>query len=320
MIHRSQLIGGESTENDSSPINVTPEMIISFPPIAASKFAPINTDDKNASFEIKTISTIPFPIDGSLALPIQGILLLPTKTRKEGEKLPVIVVPHGGPHSCSASGYMPGVAYLASKYAVLLPNYRGSTGFGQAALDSLLTRIGRVDVDDVVGLLEESLAEFPQELDRARVGICGGSHGGFLTAHCTSQYEDLFKAAAMRNPVTNIASMITSTDIPDWCMAESLGNYNSSSFRGPTSDQIQVMYSKSPVSRVDRVKSPTLVAIGMADLRVPPSQGLEWFHSLKSNSVPTKLLRYPTDNHALDKVTTEADHWIHIRKWFDDYL
>jgi acylaminoacyl-peptidase len=124
----------------------------------------------------------------------------------------------------------------------------------------------------------------------------------------------------MRNPVTNIASMITSTDIPDWCMAECMGLYDASTFKGPTFAQLEAMYSKSPASRVDRVKSPTLIAIGMSDLRVPPSQGLEWFHSLRSSGVPTKLLRYPNDNHALDTVTTEADHWIHIRKWFDNYL
>jgi hypothetical protein len=68
--------------------------------------------------------------------------------------------------------------------------------------------------------------------------------------------------------------MYTSTDIPDWCLAEVLGQcFEESKFRGPTSDQIVKMYEKSPVSRIDRVKAPTLIALGMADLRVPPSQG-----------------------------------------------
>jgi acylaminoacyl-peptidase len=68
--------------------------------------------------------------------------------------------------------------------------------------------------------------------------------------------------------------MYTSTDIPDWCLAEVLGqSFEESKFRGPTSDQIVKMYEKSPVSRIDRAKAPTLIALGMADLRVPPSQG-----------------------------------------------
>lgn len=124
----------------------------------------------------------------------------------------------------------------------------------------------------------------------------------------------------MRNPVTNIASMITSTDIPDWCLGEVMGEYDQSEFRGPTSDQLIKMYEKSPVSRVHQVKAPTLVALGLVDLRVPPSQGLEWFHSLRSLGVPAKLLKYPQDCHSLNLVTTEADHWMHIRHWFDEYL
>ena len=124
----------------------------------------------------------------------------------------------------------------------------------------------------------------------------------------------------MRNPVTNIASMITSTDIPDWCLGEAIGEYDQSVFRGPTSNQLVKMYEKSPVSRVHKVKAPTLIALGLIDLRVPPSQGLEWFHSLRSLGVPTKLLKYPQDCHSLNLVTTEADHWMHIRHWFDDYL
>ena len=80
------------------------------------------------------------------------------------------------------------------------------------------------------------------------------------------------------------------------------------------------MYEKSPIVHVTKVKTPTLVALGMKDLRVPPSQGLEWYHTLRSAGVDTELLVYPEDNHALNKVATEADHWIHIKKWFDKYL
>jgi len=124
----------------------------------------------------------------------------------------------------------------------------------------------------------------------------------------------------MRNPVTNIASMITSTDIPDWCLSEVMGEYDQSQFRGPTLNQITKMYEMSPICLVHNVKTPTLIALGMIDLRVPPSQGLEWFHSLRSQGVPTKLLKYPNDCHSLNLVATEIDHWLHIRHWFDKYL
>jgi acylaminoacyl-peptidase len=114
--------------------------------------------------------------------------------------------------------------------------------------------------------------------------------------------------------------MFTSTDIPDWCISEVMGTFDKSQLSGPSFDQIMKMYEKSPISRIDHVKAPTLVALGMVDLRVPPSQGLEWFYSLRSAGVPTKLLKYPNDSHALDRDVTEADHWLHIRQWFDEYL
>lgn len=250
--------------------------------------------------------------------PIQAVLLLPRRQDDANTKVPLVVVPHGGPHSVSTMAYVPGFALLATQYAVVLPNYRGSIGFGQTALTSLLTRIGRMDVEDVMACTKHVLESYESVIDPARVAICGGSHGGFLAAHCTSQYPEFFQAAVMRNPVTNIASMVTSTDIPDWCFAECLGEEYP--FRGPTKDEMNTMYEKSPISKVSDVQTPTLIALGMQDLRVPPSQGKEWYYTLRANGVPTELLIYPKDDHSLAMVATEADHWIRIMHWLDLYL
>ena len=302
---------------EGDKIAVDAHRVASFSPIATSTFSAVEQSEEKA-YTMQVLTMDANPVDGAESSPIQSLLLLP-KNASSKEKVPMIVVPHGGPHSCSASAFSPGVAYLATKYAVLLPNYRGSIGFGQAPLKSLLTRIGRVDVEDLMLCTNYTVDNFP-EIDGDRVGICGGSHGGFLTAHCTSQFPEFFKAAAMRNPVTNIASMVTSTDIPDWCYGEAMAEYDQSKFRGPNPDQLMKMYEKSPVRLVHQVKAPTLLALGLVDLRVPPSQGLEWFHSLKSLGVPTKLMKYPQDCHSLNLVTTEANHWMHIRHWFDKYL
>ena len=116
-------------------------------------------------------------------------------------------------------------------------------------------------------------------------------------------------------------SMVTSTDIPDWCYYETLAiPYHWNEYRPPTKDELEAMYECSPVRRIDSVKTPTLVALGLSDLRVPPSQGLEWYHSLRSKGVPAKLLTYDDDDHAIAGVLSEADHWINIKQWFDKHL
>lgn len=187
--------GNLEKEAVDGKVTVEGREIIRFAPIAASAYSTIKTNI-DASFKMKVLSTVPPDVDGATNAPIQSILLLP-KTASSSQPVPLVVIPHGGPHSCSTSSFAPGFAHLASKYAILFPNYRGSIGFGQASADSLLTRIGDVDVKDVMESTKHAMETTP-EIDNQNVGICGGSHGGFLTAHCTSQFPDFFKAGMSR--------------------------------------------------------------------------------------------------------------------------
>ena len=126
----------------------------------------------------------------------------------------------------------------------------------------------------------------------------------------------------MRNPVTNIASMLTATDIPDWCYVEALGSgyYNWKEYRSASKEELDIMFDSSPAKHVRSVVTPTLIALGLEDQRVPPSQGREYYHVLRANGVTTKLLTYDKDDHAIDKVESEADLWINVKRWFDRHL
>ena len=99
-----------------------------------------------------------------------------------------------------------------------------------------------------------------------------------------------------------------------------LNRFAARKFRGPTAEELQSMWEVSPVRYAERVVAPTLLALGMADQRVPPSQGLEYYHTLRSNGVKTKLLVYDDDDHAIEQVKSEADLWINIKRWFDEHL
>mmetsp|Transcript_20005 Transcript_20005/g.41316 ORF Transcript_20005/g.41316 Transcript_20005/m.41316 type:complete len:860 (-) Transcript_20005:54-2633(-) len=260
------------------------------------------------------------PNHGDVKVPVGCVLMVPENS--ENAKLPMIVVPHGGPHTCMSTSFFPSYGFLCKhgRYAILHVNFRGSTGFGQASLESLAGNAGSLDVLDVVSATQSVIDMGIADPDR--IGVCGGSHGGFLAGHLIGQNPGLFKVAAMRNPCTNIASMVTATDIPDWCYVETLGSgiYNFSKFRPPSKDELNIMWEKSPIAHIEHAKAPTLIALGMKDRRVPPSQGLEYFHALRAKNVPSKLLIYEDCDHALDKVVNEADFWINTKRWFDDHL
>ena len=128
---------------------------------------------------------------------------------------PVILMPHGGPHSCLTDWFWPSTATLALMgFRIVIPNYVGSIGGTREYVEALIGHCGTKDVQDCMKVLE-NLSELGS-LDRNQVYISGGSHGGFLTAHLIGKYPSTFRAAQLRNPVIDIATMVATTDIPDW--------------------------------------------------------------------------------------------------------
>ena len=151
------------------------QVLADLPPISSTSFSSLNTGCKSThgfSYQIMTTQ----PEHGDVKVPIGMILLLPDDVGDD-EKLPLIVVPHGGPHTCMSTSYFPTYGFLCKqgRYAVLHVNFRGSTGFGQAALESLAGNAGSLDVEDVVAAVRVVVDKGIADPDR--VGICGGSHG-----------------------------------------------------------------------------------------------------------------------------------------------
>jgi len=235
---------------------------------------------------------------------------------KENRRPPLAVYIHGGPHTTFTADFRPYTAGLCMcGYAVLMVNYRGSLGFGQDSINSLLGNIGRQDVDDVQGVVEQIVAS--GSVDKNRVVVIGGSHGGFLTVHAIGQFPNFYRAAVARNPVVNIASMLGSTDIPDWAFTETGLNFDPAAV--PTVETYGEMLKRSPLVNVDRIKTPLMLMIGGKDLRVPTSQGLELKKALEARNVPLRVLWYADSSHPLSEVKSEADAFINIIKWFDDH-
>ncbi|NWX30081.1 ACPH enzyme, partial [Notiomystis cincta] len=249
-------------------------------------------------------------------LDFDAILMRPSEG-PTAQKPPLVVMPHGGPHSVFTAGWMLYPAALCRVgFAVLLVNYRGSLGFGQDSVASLPGNVGTQDVRDVQFCVERVLQE--ETLDASRVALVGGSHGGFLACHLIGQFPDTYHACVVRNPVVNIASMVGTTDIPDWCLTEIGLSYKPDALPDPA--QWTEMLHKSPMRYVDQVRAPVLLMLGEDDRRVPPKQGLEYFRALKARGMPTRLLWYPGNNHALAGVEAEADGFMNIVLWLLKHL
>ncbi|XP_069822608.1 acylamino-acid-releasing enzyme [Dendropsophus ebraccatus] len=249
-------------------------------------------------------------------LDFESIFLKPKNIPSDGQ-LPLVVFPHGGPHSTFVSEWMLFPAVLCKMgFAVQLVNYRGSLGFGQNSVLSLLGKIGDQDVKDMQTAVEHSLQTEP--IHPHKVVLCGGSHGGFLSCHLIGQYPEFYKVCVVRNPVTNIPAMAGSTDIPDWCHAESGLTFSCEVL--PEAAQWGDMLKKSPIIYVSKVKTPVLLMLGAEDRRVPNTQGLEYYKALRAHGVETRLLWYPGNNHSLAKVDAESDGFMNIALWLLRHL
>ncbi|XP_058246617.1 S9 family peptidase [Hemibagrus wyckioides] len=247
-----------------------------------------------------------------------GAILLKPASSFRAVKFPLVVFIHGGPHSHYAAEWNVTAAALTKLgFAVLMVNYRGSTGFGQDGVDSLLGNIGSQDVKDVQRAVLHVL-QSNKTLDPDRVVVMGGSHGGFLTCHLIGQYPEFYRACAARNPVINAATLLGTSDIIDWRYSSVGLEYSFNQL--PTPQALTTMLEKSPIVHAAQIRTPVLLMLGGKDKRVPPYQGLELYKALKSRDSPVRLLWYDGDGHSLSKVGTQSDCFLNVALWFSQHL
>jgi len=248
-------------------------------------------------------------------LPLEGLLIRPLD-EKPGTKYPLILRVHGGPEAHDRNGWLtqyhsPGQLGAAKGFAVFYPNYRGSTGRGVA-----FSKLGQGDpagkeFDDLVDAVDHLIAT--GLVDGKRVGITGGSYGGYASAWCATYYSERFAAAVMAVGISDKIAKTGTTDIPN-------EEYLVHARKRPWDDW-NAMLSHSPIYHVQKARTPILILHGKDDTRVHPSQSLELFRFLKlRKEVPVRLVLYPGEGHGNRKAASRLDYNLRMMQWFEHYL
>ncbi len=246
---------------------------------------------------------------------LEGILLRPLDP-KPGQPHPLILSVHGGPESHVSHGWLtsyslPGQVAAAKGFAVFYPNYRGSTGKGVA-----FSKLGQGDaagkefddlIDSVDHLVKMGVA------DARKVGVTGGSYGGYATAWCATRYSERFAAGVMFVGISDKISKVGTTDIPN-------EEFLVHSLKRPWDDW-NFLLERSPIRHTEKARTPLLILHGKEDPRVNPGQSRELFRHLKMRGkAPVRLVLYPGEGHGNKKAAAKLDYNLRMMQWFSHYL
>jgi dipeptidyl aminopeptidase/acylaminoacyl peptidase len=235
---------------------------------------------------------------------IEGLLTVPPGSVAR-PPYPLIVYPHGGPHSRSAEGFDFAVQLFAAHgYAVLQPNFRGSTGYGQDFIDADRGDFGGGDMRDILAGVDELIGR--GQVDHDRQFVYGVSYGGYLTCWLVG-HTDRFRAAVAQNAVTDLGAMWGLSDLPSWTEWE---------FGGRPWEVPQAMRQHSPLTYSAGVRTPTLILHAREDRRCPVAMGLMFHRALRANGVETAMVIYPGEGHAIRQPRHRADILRRTLDWF----
>ncbi|HWO02755.1 MAG TPA: S9 family peptidase [Blastocatellia bacterium] len=232
---------------------------------------------------------------------------------QEGKKYPMILSIHGGPAGMyGVDWFHEFQVYAARGWAVFFANPRGSTGYGEKFERGIAGEWGGKDYQDVMSGVDTILNKYPW-IDRDKLGVTGGSYGGFLTNWIIG-HTDRFKAAVTLRSLSNFISDEGTRD----------GAYgHRGDFGGDLFENFDMYWDRSPLKYAKNVKTPTLILHSENDFRVPLEQGEQWFRALKHFGVTTELVIFPRENHNLTR-TGEPKHLVESLNWqiywFDRFL
>jgi dipeptidyl aminopeptidase/acylaminoacyl peptidase len=281
---------------------------------SVSDFTPVQISQVNANVKIPPVGrTEVINWKSKDGKQIEGLLTYPVGYQA-GQRVPLILNVHGGPAGVfqqtfiGGRGVYPLATFAAHGYAILRANPRGSSGYGTEFRRANVRDWGFGDYQDLMAgvdrVIEMGVA------DPARLGVMGWSYGGFMTTWIVTQTQR-FKAASAGAPVTNLMSFNGTADIPAF-----VPDY----FGGQFWEALDLYQKHSPMFNVKNVTTPTMIQHGDADIRVPISQGYEFYNALKVRGVPTRMLVLPRQPHGPTEPRMQLAVMNANLEWFEKYI
>ncbi len=283
---------------------------------AVAAFSPVPVTQLNGDYPLHTFGkTEVIQWTSNDGTPIEGLLTYPVGYKK-GRKYPLILSVHGGPAGVYTQGFTAAMPYTPLQlwaqagYAILRPNPRGSSGYGKEFRFANYGDWGFGDYEDLMTGVDKviDMGVTTEE----QLTVTGYSYGGFMTSWIVTQTKR-FKAASIGAGVMNLASFNGTADIPSF-----IPDY----FDGEIWERDEVYRKHSPLYQVKGVTTPTQIIHGEADVRVPLSQGTEFYVALKRLGVETEMIVYPRARHRY--LTWEPEHFVdyyaQVINWFDKQL
>ena len=245
--------------------------------------------------------------DGTL---VSAIVTIPFNLKRDGSN-PAVVFPHGGPTGQTSDGFSRYATALASRgYVVIQPNPRGSTGYGLAFQKANFQDLGGGDLKDEIAAKQFIVDS--GYVDSKRVGIFGGSYGGFMTLMAIGRAPQEFAAAVDLFGIIDWRTM--------WTHEDALLQAYQKSLLGSPDEYPKIYDSTSPLTYIDAVKAPLLVQQGENDIRVPPIQAKQVVEALKKKGNIVDSVFYPEEGHGFQKREHQQDSLQRMVDWFDKYL
>ena len=305
-LNRTGTVFAFTRQTSDTPSDIYVASATDFTPVQITK---LNADLKTPPFGRTEVITWKSK-DGKQ---IEGLLTYPVGYQT-GQRVPLILNIHGGPTGVfqqtflGGRGVYPLATFSSRGYAILRPNPRGSSGYGLDFRRANMKDWGFGDYQDLMTgvdrVIEMGVA------DPARLGVMGWSYGGFMTSWVVTQ-TNRFKAASAGAPVTNLMSFNGTADIPSF-----IPDY----FGGQFWEVMDLYQKHSPMFNVKAVTTPTMIQQGEADVRVPISQGYEFYNALKVKGVPTRMLVLPRQPHGPNEPKMQLAAMKANLEWFEKYI